>query len=276
MNSTGMNSVSVTQGYTQTPTTETTPTNTGRSRSGHDVTEATPVPVLSSPEMHKAATTAPAYKKGATIGQRLACPFATAGNLLVKTAYAVAKGARILACAPGSLAGGIAGLAVGIPVAGVVKLVEMLAGTNTNYGLKVILGGVAVGGIIGSSVTGGAGAFAGALAGVGLGIVSGLIGFGKGVRDAVRGDVHRLEREKLTLKDFFEQIMRDEEDAGKGLAAQVQKLSTSKHDGLLSPAGSPAVPLESPSRVSAGDQNPSDFSTASLDFVQANVTTGSV
>ena len=272
MNSTGMNSVGTTQGYTQTFATGTTPnTQTGRSRSGHDVTAATSAPVLSSPEMLKAATTTPAYKKGATIGQRLTCPFATAGNLFIKTIHKTVQRAASLAIIPGFLVGGIAGAVASIPVAGVVKLVEMLARTNTNYGPKVFLGALTLGATLGGSTTGDMGACAGFIAGVGLGIVGSLIGFGKGLRDAVTGDVHRLEREKLTLKDFFKQVSENEEKSKREWQAFVKQLAKPQSsDGMTNKPGSPTAASESSTTVLSDDQNPLNFSTASLDFMAEN------
>lgn len=271
MNRTGMDSVNTAQSYPQVAEKEVKP-NTGQSRNGYEVMKTTPVPVLTSPDIKEAAST-PAYRKRTTIGQRLACPFTTAGNLFIKTIYKTVKRAANLACIPGLLVGGIAGAVASIPVAGVVKLVEMLARANTNYGPKVFLGGAALGAILGGSTTGRLGAFAGVIAGTGLGIVGGLIGFGKGLRDAVTGDVHRLEREKLTLKDFFGQVRENEEKSKREWQAFVEQLVTPQSsDGMTNKPGSPTAASESSTRVLRDDQNPLDFSRVNFELLQENGT----
>ncbi|MET4692598.1 hypothetical protein [Endozoicomonas lisbonensis] len=268
MNRTGMDSVNTAQGYPQVAETE-VKAKTGQSRNGYEVTETAPTPVLTSPELQVPSFN-PAPIKKVTIGQRLACPFTTAGNLFTRTLFNTVHRAVELASIPGLLVGGIAGAAVSIPVAGVVKLVEMLARTNTNYGPKVILGGAVMGAVLGASTTGRIGAFAGALAGAGLGIVGGLIGFGKGVRDAVTGDVQRLKREKLTLNDFFEQLRENEKKTDKEFEAHLNRFFASGHDDMANQSGSPAVALESPSRVLTNGQDQFDFSTANLGLLQEN------
>ena len=273
MNSTGIESVNTAQGYTQGVAAGETPeTKTGRSRSGHDVTQVTSAPVL----RQEAATANPACKKGVSIGKRLVCPFATAGNLFVRTVFSTARRAFKLAGIPGLMAGGIAGFAVSTPVAGTVKLVKMLARTNTKYGSGVIKEGTSWGALMGGFTTGGIGAFAGALAGVGLGIVGGLIGFGKGVRDAVTGDVHRLEREKLTLKNFFEQIGKNKKKTKRGWQELTELAAVSQHsDATAGPSVFSTAAPESPGGL-RDDQNPFDFSRVKLDFLPKKGRSGAV
>ena len=271
MNRTGMDSVNTAPGYPQVAETEVKP-DKGQSRNGYEVVKTTSAPVLTSPDIKEAASTQ-AYRKRATIGQRLTCPFATAGNLFIKTIYKTVQRAASLASIPGFLVGGIAGAVASIPVAGVVKLVEMLARTNTNYGPKVFLGAVILGATLGGSTTGGMGACAGVIAGVGLGIVGGLIGFGKGLRDAVTGDVHRLEREKLTLKDFFKQVSENKERSEREWQAFVEQLAEPQSsDGMTNKPGSPTAASESSTTVLRDDQSPFDFSRVNLELLQENGT----
>ena len=230
MHITETNSTPTSLGYTPASAQKSQAIQTGKSSKGQNVEVAVPTPVLTLPEVQEASPSS-AHRKKASIGQRLACPFSTAGNHFVKTAYTTSELSSLVASLPGALAGVVVGAVVSAPVAAVVKLFEMVTGAKTGFGGKVLSGGCYLGECLGAGVMEQLGRSLGAIAGVGLGIAAGVIGFGKGIRDAVTGDVDRAIREKSTLKDFFgymEEAKEEQKELQRAAAEQFQ--TTEKPD----------------------------------------------
>ena len=261
-NTTANPSSSSTQGYPQFFESEkAAEVLKGKNDRGQSIEEATPVPVLTAPGADKVDN-----RKKATLRERMACPFSTAGNLFVKTVFKTGKVVGALAGIPAFLVGGFVGAAVSAPVAAVVKLVEMIARSNTSHGKTVFIASTCLGAFIGLKPASFIGDAVGKLVGTGLGIVSGLVGFGKGVRDAATGDVHRLEREKSTLKDFFQQAKQVEEEARKSVK---DYYAGGRNTGQTETAASPqVVSLTPPETELYDDQEKAVYNGLRLDFLE--------
>ncbi|KEQ11677.1 hypothetical protein GZ77_24495 [Endozoicomonas montiporae] len=236
---------------------------TGQNSNGQKVELMTPTSVLTSPEA-KETSVAPAERDGTGIRQRLACPLYTAGNYFVKTVFKTGKVGEFLAGLPALLVGGIASAAVSISVGAIVKLVESLAGTGTSYGQRILMLGPLVGaGLIATPVIK-IGSFVGKLAGAGLGIVGSLVGFGRGVRDAFTGDLHRLEGDKPTLKGIFEQAKVAEQETRKIIMGGLRVPRKGEETTLASKL--PTIDLEAPEAQLYDDYKKPDFSSLILEL----------
>ncbi|MFK0569715.1 hypothetical protein [Endozoicomonas sp.] len=138
--------------------------------------------------------------------KRIACIFKTGGNYFARTFLSTAIAINTAGVLIGGLLGACAGVAITAPLAGVVKLVEILTRKNTGYGQAILNNGACLGFLVTGFLTGQISGGLGVIAGLGLGLAAGGIGLVRGAYDGMKGDVSRLSQEGKTLSDFLHSI----------------------------------------------------------------------
>lgn len=137
------------------------------------------------------------------LAERVKLPFKTAGTQFAKWGLTTAVAIGAAGAVVGGLLGGAVTGAVTAPIAGVIKLVELAAGSKKGIAGTVMLSaftlGCLSGGVIGTSAV----IQPAVIAGLGIGLAAGGVGFLRGIYDACKGDVGRMEREGKTLSQLL-------------------------------------------------------------------------
>lgn len=192
------NSTQSTFGFSPPPPSEYSTSNQGSTRSGHSVDRQGCMKLEISRNVGR-------FRK-IGLGTRIILPFKTAANTFVRYGIGSALGITIASAFVGNIAGGaVTGLAT-LPLAGIVKLGEMLAGSKKGIAGKVLMAGSRIGSYLGAIAAGAVTSVPSALAGLGIGMAAGVGGFILGIRDTCKTDIYRLEAEHKTLNEFFDAL----------------------------------------------------------------------
>ena len=160
---------------------------------------------LSSPVDENSVKAAPGVKK-TSLAKRLALPFKTAANNFVRWGL---DSALLLNFAGGltcGTAGAVVTTTVALPIAGVIKLGEMLTGSKKMIAGK-FLGGSCLAGLFAGGLVGGVVAAPPAvLAGVGIGLAAGAVGLLQGAKNACKKEMPGIKPQHSILKPFFDRL----------------------------------------------------------------------
>ena len=174
-------------------------TAVGQTSKGQDVVLAeTASPQLTPPDLK--AGYSPSFETKPTIGQRLACPFKTAGNYSVRAGVGAGMATEVIGVSAGAMAGVVGGAVLTMPLAGATKLLELITRSKRGIAGKMLKAGACLGACFGGTVTGLITAPVASIVGAVSGLVGGGVGFIRGTIDGIKGNVNR----RAMLKPVFE------------------------------------------------------------------------